>query len=109
MNYAKNNRVKNYTEKDALLDVDKVLENVNRPQKKENVEKIVDLARALNFEELAFDVIYGLPFQTVDSMAETFKQIIEMSPELVAFYPHATVPWQRKGQMAFGDFSPPTL
>ena len=28
MNYAKNNRVKNYTEKDALLDVDKVLENV---------------------------------------------------------------------------------
>jgi hypothetical protein len=28
MNYAKNNKVKNYTEKDALLDVDKVLENV---------------------------------------------------------------------------------
>ena len=28
INYAKNNRVKNYTEKDALLDVDKVLENV---------------------------------------------------------------------------------
>ena len=28
MNYAKNNRVKNYTERDALLDVDKVLENV---------------------------------------------------------------------------------
>ena len=28
MNYAKNNRVKNYGEKDALLDVDKVLENV---------------------------------------------------------------------------------
>lgn len=28
INYAKNNRVKNYTEKDAMLDVDKVLENV---------------------------------------------------------------------------------
>jgi hypothetical protein len=28
INYARNNRVKNYTEKDAMLDVDKVLENV---------------------------------------------------------------------------------
>ena len=28
MNYAKNNKVKNYNESDALLDVDKVLENV---------------------------------------------------------------------------------
>ena len=32
MNYAKNNRVKNYTEKDALLDVDKVLDNVKMDQ-----------------------------------------------------------------------------
>ena len=86
-----------------------VLENVNRLQKKEKVEKIVNLARKLQFEELAFDVIYGLPFQTVETMTKTFEQIVEMSPELVAFYPLATVPWQRKGQMAFGDFSPPTL
>ncbi|MEC8623331.1 MAG: coproporphyrinogen-III oxidase family protein [Bdellovibrionota bacterium] len=90
------------------LDID-VLENVNRKQSKEKLVKVVDLAKDLDFEEIAFDLIYGLPFQSVSSLEKTFEYLLELSPDLIAFYSLANVPWQKKGQKAFGNFSPPGL
>ena len=63
----------------------------------------------LDFEEIAFDLIYGLPFQSVSSLEKTFEYLLDLSPDLIAFYSLANVPWQKKGQKAFGNFSPPSI
>jgi oxygen-independent coproporphyrinogen-3 oxidase len=85
------------------------LANVNRPQKQEKVEKVLELSKTLNLEEISLDIIYGLPFQTPKTMSTTFESLIKIAPEIVTFYPLASVPWQKKGQMAFGNFCPPNI
>jgi oxygen-independent coproporphyrinogen-3 oxidase len=86
-----------------------ILSNVNRLQKKEQVEKVLELSKALDLEEISLDIIYGLPFQTPQSMNTTFDSLTKIAPEIVTFYPLALVPWQKKGQMAFGNFCTPSI
>lgn len=72
---------------------------VNRVQPFELVKNVVDDARSIGFRSINFDLIYGLPWQTPASMARTLDQVVELSPDRVAFYRLAVIPelfrWQR--------------
>lgn len=46
---------------------------INRIQPYEIVQQFVAWCRELNFESLNFDLIYGLPLQTPESMADTLE------------------------------------
>lgn len=77
---------------------DLVLQACNR---KTNVQQIVDfyhLCRQMDFESINFDLIYGLPYQTEESMMNTFKQVIDLRPDLLAFFSFAYVPWKMSNQ-----------
>jgi oxygen-independent coproporphyrinogen-3 oxidase len=50
-----------------------------------------------------FDLIYGLPGQTLQSMERTIRQTIELRPDRIAFYSYAHVPWKSKGQRLFDE------
>jgi len=71
---------------------------VNRSQSVEIVAQIVAWCRELGFRSINFDLIYGLPFQTLDSMADTLEQTIALQPDRIAFYRLAVIPeifrWQ---------------
>jgi oxygen-independent coproporphyrinogen-3 oxidase len=72
---------------------------VNRVQTLELVQRLMNWCRALGFASINFDLIYGLPFQTVETMADTLQNTIALSPDRVAFYRLAVIPemfrWQR--------------
>jgi oxygen-independent coproporphyrinogen-3 oxidase len=72
---------------------------VNRVQPLELVQRLVSWCRSLGFASTNFDLIYGLPFQTQESMAETLEKTVALSPDRVAFYRLAVIPemfrWQR--------------
>jgi oxygen-independent coproporphyrinogen-3 oxidase len=72
---------------------------VNRIQSLELVQRLVSWCRSLGFVSINFDLIYGLPFQTLDTMAETLEKTVALSPDRVAFYRLAVIPeifrWQR--------------
>lgn len=76
----------------------RVQEAVNRIQPYETVASVVGWCRELGFESINFDLIYGLPFQTLDSMAETLNKTLALGPDRVAFYRLAVIPeifrWQ---------------
>jgi oxygen-independent coproporphyrinogen-3 oxidase len=76
-----------------------VQQAVNRVQSFELVEYLVRQCRALGFTSINFDLIYGLPFQTLETMAETLENVLALSPDRVAFYRLAVIPeifrWQR--------------
>jgi len=74
---------------------------INRIQPVENVQRATDAARAIGFKSVNFDLIYGLPLQTVTSLQKTIEQTIAMQPDRIAFYSYAHVPWTSRGQRLF--------
>jgi oxygen-independent coproporphyrinogen III oxidase len=81
----------------------RVLEIVNRVQTAEQVQRVVDDARDLGFESLSFDLIYGLPLQTADSLAATFDVVDQLQPDRISFLPYAHVPWIKPSQRQYTE------
>jgi oxygen-independent coproporphyrinogen-3 oxidase len=75
---------------------EKVQKAVNRIQPEEITMKAIDWIRELSFESLNLDLIYGLPFQTVGSFEKTVEKIIQISPDRIAVFNYAHVPWIKK-------------
>jgi oxygen-independent coproporphyrinogen-3 oxidase len=71
---------------------------VNREQPFEVVERVVRWCRQLGFGSVNFDLIYGLPFQTMEGMAQTLEKTLALAPDRIAFYRLAVIPeifrWQ---------------
>lgn len=76
---------------------------VNRVQSFEVVSEVVTLCRKLQFASVNFDLIYGLPFQTLDSMAETMKKTLSLGPDRIAFYRLALIPEMFSWQNTFSQ------
>ncbi len=69
---------------------------VNRIQPEEITMQAIHWIRELGFQSLNLDLIYGLPHQTVESFEKTVDKIIEISPDRIAVFNYAHVPWMKK-------------
>lgn len=76
---------------------------INRIQPFENVKKVTETARTIGYKSVNFDLIYGLPLQTLESIERTINQTIELKPDRIAFYSYAHVPWTSKAQRLFDE------
>lgn len=83
----------------GIQDFDPVVQNaINRVQPVELVEKLVEKLRALNFTSINFDLIYGLPKQSLKTIATTIDIVSKLKPDLIAFYAYAHLPEKIKNQ-----------
>jgi oxygen-independent coproporphyrinogen-3 oxidase len=80
---------------------ERVQEAIHRVQSVEQTAALVDLARSSGFEGVNFDLIYGLPFQTVDSFERTVDTVLAIAPDRIALYSYAHVTWVAKQQRGF--------
>ncbi len=80
-----------------------VQEAINRHQSVEMVERLVEKIRAKNFRSINFDLIYGLPRQSVHTITETMKAVSQLSPDLIAFYGYAHLPDRIKNQRLINE------
>jgi oxygen-independent coproporphyrinogen-3 oxidase len=80
---------------------------INRIQPLENVARASELARKTGFRSVNFDLIYGLPFQTLTSVLKTIRECISIGPDRFAFYSYAHVPWTSKSQRLFSEMDLP--
>jgi len=88
----------------GVQDNDPVVQRIiNRIQPIEHVQKATDTARAMGYQSVNFDLIYGLPLQTEESLERTIMQCIAMKPDRIAFYSYAHVPWTSRGQRLFDE------
>ncbi|HEY5654385.1 MAG TPA: oxygen-independent coproporphyrinogen III oxidase, partial [Woeseiaceae bacterium] len=71
---------------------------VNRIQSEESVRELTEKSRAAGFESISFDLIYGLPGQTVESFSRTLDTVIDLAPDRIAVYNYAHLPQRFKGQ-----------
>lgn len=70
-----------------------VQEAINRIQPFEHVKTVTDLARKMGYTSVGHDIIFGLPFQTVDDVIQTIEKTKSLMPDRIAFYSYAHVPW----------------
>jgi oxygen-independent coproporphyrinogen-3 oxidase len=71
---------------------------VNRVQPFEDTRNRVRAARAMGFESVNVDLIYGLPLQTPGTFRATIERILDIAPDRLAVYSYANVPWLKKHQ-----------
>ena len=81
---------------------------INRIQPLENVQRATEDAREVGFKSVNFDLIYGLPKQTLQGIEKTIRQTIELKPDRIAFYSYAHVPWTSRGQRLFDESDLPS-
>ncbi len=85
----------------------RVQDIVNRVQSEECVAEVTRSARALGFDSVNFDLIYGLPLQTPASIEATMDAVCRLRPDRIALYGYAHVPWIKPGQRRFTDLDVP--
>ncbi len=76
---------------------------INRMQSYEVVAKAVDRLRAFDIQNLNFDLMYGLPLQTIDDVADTAGKALSLSPQRIALFGYAHVPWMKKHMRLIRD------
>ncbi len=76
---------------------------INRFQTPEQVSAITSQARAIGYDSINFDLIYGLPGQTLGGLSETLEEVIKQKPDRIAFYSYAHVPWLKPGQRHYSE------
>jgi oxygen-independent coproporphyrinogen-3 oxidase len=86
----------------------KVQEAMHRIQPRQQTEQTMQWARAAGFQSINLDLIYGLPFQTVETFQDTLNQIIELGPDRLAVFSYAHVPWMRPAQKILEQALPAT-
>ncbi len=76
---------------------------VNRIQSVDDVAGLVDDARRCDYRSVSFDLIYGLPYQSVATFDRTLDQVIAMRPDRLAVYNYAHLPERFKGQRMINE------
>ncbi len=86
----------------------RVQDIVHRVQSEEMVRETTEQARTHGFTSVNYDLIYGLPLQTRDSVRETVEAVKRLRPDRIAFYAYAHVPWIKPSQRRFTEADLPS-
>ncbi|QED38144.1 oxygen-independent coproporphyrinogen III oxidase [Antarcticibacterium arcticum] len=82
---------------------------IHRFQPFVNVKNATENARKTGYTSVGHDIIFGLPFQTVEHIKTTIEKTKELMPDRIAFYSYAHVPWIKgNGQRGFEEKDLPT-
>ena len=85
-----------------------VQQAINRVQSEEITRQVVIWAREFGFQSVNLDLIYGLPYQTLETFAETVDKVIDISPDRIAVFNYAHVPWLKKHQAVMNQDAMPS-
>jgi len=85
----------------------KVQTAIHRFQTVDEVAKVTEASRKYGYESVNYDLVYGLPFQTLKSIEKTISEVIRLKPDRIAFYSYAHVPWVKPGQRKFTEMDLP--
>ena len=80
---------------------------IGRDQTYEVTRDAITMIRERGVHSLNADILYGLPNQTRSRLADSVQKLLSLSPDRVALYGYAHVPWMaRRQQMIPSDTLP---
>jgi oxygen-independent coproporphyrinogen-3 oxidase len=87
----------------------KVQKTIHRIQPYENVQRVTQWSHEVGYQSISQDLIFGLPFQTPQSISQTIRLTQTLKPDRIAFYSYAHVPWiKNSGQRGYDEKDLPT-
>ncbi|MFU8836695.1 MAG: oxygen-independent coproporphyrinogen III oxidase [Thiohalomonadaceae bacterium] len=81
----------------------RVQKAVNRIQSEASTLAALSGARQQGFKSISIDLIYGLPFQSVDSFADTLNKVLDISPDRLSVFNYAHLPELFKPQRRINE------
>lgn len=83
---------------------EKVQTAIHRIQPYSSVANATLTAREIGYTSISHDLVFGLPFQTQESMVDTIEKTKALMPDRIAFYSYAHVPWIKgNGQRGYDE------
>jgi len=93
----------------GVQDLDpRVQKAVNRVQSEEQTREVAIAARQLGYSSINVDLMYGLPFQSVQSFEETLRHVVGIDPDRLAVYNYAHLPQRFKPQRRIDEADLPS-
>jgi oxygen-independent coproporphyrinogen-3 oxidase len=86
---------------------EKTQKTVNRIQSYELTKNVVDMARKYGINSINIDLIYGLPFQTLETFKKTLDTVLTLNPDRLAVFNYAHVPWMKKSMRKIDETTLP--
>ena len=77
---------------------ERVQRAVRRRQSFEQTARVADWLRGARIEAINLDLMYGLPHQTVSTVAATAQMALRLDPDRMALFGYAHVPWMKRHQ-----------
>ena len=71
---------------------------INRVQSIEATEAAVKRLRRAGIAQVNIDLVYGLPFQTLDGLSQTLRAAVALEPDRFAVFGYAHVTWMKQRQ-----------
>lgn len=92
----------------GVQDFDPVVQKaINRLQSFEQTRDVVEAMRARGVGSVNLDLLYGLPYQSEETLARTIALAISLAPDRAALFGYAHVPWMKTHQKMIPDESLP--
>ncbi len=83
----------------GLQDINlQVQQAVNRVQSMDETRRVAQALRGAGIGSINIDLMYGLPYQTVERVLSSIEAALELAPERVCLFGYAHVPWMKKHQ-----------
>jgi len=85
-----------------------IQKTIGRIQPYELTRDVALMIRDRGVKSLNADILYGLPFQTQSRIADSVQKLLSLSPDRVALYGYAHVPWMSRRQQLIPSDAIPT-
>jgi len=85
-----------------------IQKTIGRIQSYEVTRNAVEGLRARGITSLNADILFGLPNQSTQKITESVQKLLSLSPDRVALYGYAHVPWMAKRQQMISSDLLPT-
>ncbi|MBO3760534.1 oxygen-independent coproporphyrinogen III oxidase [Ciceribacter sp. L1K22] len=86
-----------------------VQKTINRIQTFEQTAGVVEAVRTRGVHSVNCDLLYGLPYQTLETLESTVTDIISLDPDRIALFGYAHVPWMKKHQQMIPEAALPDV
>ncbi|WP_432636421.1 oxygen-independent coproporphyrinogen III oxidase [Albidovulum sp.] len=84
----------------GVQDFDPLIQKtIGRDQSYEVTKKAAEMIRARGVRSLNADILYGLPHQSNERISDSVTKLLSLSPDRVALYGYAHVPWMARRQV----------
>ncbi|WP_257404719.1 oxygen-independent coproporphyrinogen III oxidase [Campylobacter lari] len=87
---------------------EKVQKEIHRIQPFDLTKNAVDMVRKKGINSVNMDLIYGLPYQSLESFKQTLEKALLINPDRFAIFNYAHVPWLKKNMRKFDESTLPS-